>query len=311
MSNQERALPASAAFAPRRRRFKRDWLIAYLFLSPWVIGFVIFTAGPFVASLVLSFSQWDLLVPPKWVGLGNYVQIFTNDPHFAKTLFNTAYYVVFQVPGSNLVAFCLALLLNQKLRGISIFRTLFYLPTVTSGVATAVLWMWIFNSNYGLLNIALASIGIHGPNWLFSTTWSLPALIIMSFWTVGNPMIIYLAGLQGVPQHLVEACEIDGGGWWTKIWHITIPMITPSIFYNVVMAIIGSFQVFTAAFVITNGGPAESTLFYVLYLYWTAFRDLSMGYAAGLAWILFLIILALTAVQFGLARRWVYYAGTR
>lgn len=301
----------SGAVGQRHPRFKKDWLIAYLFLSPWFIGFIVFTAGPFIASLLLSFTSWDLLGPSKWVGIDNYTRIFTNDPRFTKTLINTGYYVLFHVPGANLIAFLLAVLLNQRLRGISIFRTIFYLPTVTSGVASAVLWMWIFNSNYGLVNTMLAEIGIQGPKWLYSTEWSMPALIIMSFWSIGSPMIIYLAGLNGVPQHLIEACEIDGGNWWTKLTNVTIPMITPSIFYNVVMAIIGSFQVFTAAFVMTNGGPAESTLFYVLYLYWQAFRDLNMGYASGLAWILFLIIMLFTVLQFTLAKRWVYYEGTR
>ena len=228
---------------------------------------------------------------------------------FTRTLGNTAYYVLFHVPGVNLLALGCALLLNQKLRGIALYRTLFYMPSVTSGVATAVLWIWLFNGQYGVLNSFLRVFGVSGPNWLFDIKWSMNALIIMSLWGMGNAMLIYLAGLQNVPQHLYEAAMVDGAGAWQRFVNVTLPLLTPTIFYNLVIGVIASFQVFTAAFVMTAGGPADSTLFYVLYLYRVAFENLRMGYAAALAWILFVIIIAFTILQFVLARRWVYYEG--
>jgi ABC-type sugar transport system permease subunit len=305
------AQAVSEAPAPRRR-FARRWrryLWGYAFISPWVIGFLVFTAGPFLASLALSFTNWQVLGRPALIGLRNYERILSVDERFALTLFNTAYYVLFHVPGINLVGLGCALLLNQRLRGIVLYRTAFYMPSVTSGVATAVLWLWIFNGQYGLLNEALAVVGVAGPNWLFDLHWSMPALIIMSLWNMGNVMLVYLAGLQNVPQHLHEAAMVDGASWRERFRHVTLPLLTPTIFYNVVISIIASFQVFTAAFVMTNGGPADRTLFYVLYLYQVAFQNLQMGYASALAWILFLVIVAFTLVQFRLAKQWVYYEG--
>jgi multiple sugar transport system permease protein len=289
--------------------FTGEDLQGYLFISPWLIGFIVFTAGPFLASFYLSFTSWDVVGPITWVGLQNYNQMFFKDATFWKSLFNTAYYVAFHVPGVVVIAMLLAVMLNQQLRAIAVYRTVFYLPAVTSGVATAIVWMYIFNGQNGLLNAGLRLVGIEGPNWLFSMTWSMPALIIMSLWNVGQPMIIYLAALQGVPQHLYEAVSIDGGGRWAKFRHVTMPMITPAIFFNLIMQIIGSFQVFTSAYVVTKGGPAEATMVYVLFLYKKAFQSLTMGYASGLAWILFLIILAFTLFQVYMSRRWVYYEG--
>jgi multiple sugar transport system permease protein len=289
--------------------FTREDLQGYLFIAPWLIGFFVFTAGPFLASLYISFTSWDVVGKMEWVGTSNYEKMFTNDALFLKALWNTAYYVIFHVPGVVIIALALATLLNQKLHGIAIYRTVFYLPAVTSGVATAIVWMFIFNGQTGLLNEGLGLLGIKGPNWLGTTQWAMPALIIMSLWNVGQPMIIYLAALQGVPQHLYEAVSIDGGGRWAKFRNVTVPLITPAIFFNMVMQIIGSFQVFNSAYVITYGGPAEATTVYVLYLYKVAFRNLNMGYAAGLAWVLFIIILAFTMFQVTMSRRWVYYEG--
>ncbi len=289
--------------------FTKEDLQGYLFIAPWLIGFFVFTGGPFLASLYISFTSWDVVGKMEWVGTSNYVKMFTNDALFWKALWNTGYYVVFHVPGVVIIALALATLLNQKLRAIAIYRTVFYLPAVTSGVATAIVWMFIFNGQTGLLNEGLSLLGIEGPNWLGTTQWAMPALIIMSLWNVGQPMIIYLAALQGVPQHLYEAVSMDGGGRWAKFRHVTVPLITPAIFFNMVMQIIGSFQVFNSAYVITYGGPAEATTVYVLYLYKVAFRNLNMGYAAGLAWILFIIILAFTLFQVTMSRRWVYYEG--
>lgn len=289
-------------------------LVGYLFISPWLIGFVIFAAGPILLSMFMSFTHWSLLSPPQWVGLENYHDIIFNDPLVYTSLWNTAYYVIFAVPLGMLLSLFLALMLNQKLAGISIFRTIFFLPSVTNMVAVSVLWMWIFNPEFGLLNRGLAMLGIVGPLWLQSEAWAKPALILMSLWGVGGGMIIILAALQNIPAELYEAAELDGAKSWRKLMHITLPLISPALFFNLIMNIIGSFQVFTQAFVMTasssegsEGGPNNATLFFVLYLYKKAFQQFKMGYASALAWVLFLIILVFTAVQFAFSRRWVYY----
>jgi len=288
------------------RRFRRN-LPGYLFIMPWLIGLIVFTLGPFVASLYLSFTDWRILGAPKWVGLDNYERILTQDLLFRATLRNTVYYAVFHVIGVNVVALALAQLLNQKLRGFVLFRTLFYLPTVTSGVATALVFSLMFNGNTGIVNAALRLVGIKGPNWLFSETWTMPALIAISIWDLGVPMLVYLAALQNVPVELNEAALIDGANRWQRFRSVLLPLISPTIFFNVMVSVIGSFKVFTLAKVITEGGPANATLFYVLYLYRQAFESLRMGYATALGWILFLIIFALSAIQILASRRWVYY----
>jgi multiple sugar transport system permease protein len=305
-------IPVAARAKPRGRqrtsgqRLRRN-LPGYLFIAPWLIGFFVFTFGPFLYSLYLSFTDWRILSTPHWVGFANYHTILTADPQFRATLKNTAYYAFFHVLGVNVIALALALLLNQKLRFFPLFRTLFYLPTVTSGVALALVFALMFNGQTGIVNGFLSIFGIKGPNWLFSTTWTMPALIIISLWDVGTPMIIYLAALQNVPVGLTEAALIDGAGRWERFRSVILPLISPAIFFNVIVGIIGSFKVFTPAKVITNGGPADRTLFYVLYLYRQAFESLRMGYAAALGWLLFLIIFAFSAVQLILSRRWVYY----
>ena len=310
---------ASAPAPVRRRRGLLGWTWketqGFLFIFPWLFGFIVFIAGPFFFSFFLSFTQWRLVGDIKWLGFENYAQLLSGeDTRFVQSVYNTAYYVVFHVPGVLIISFVIAGLLNRKVKGIAIYRTAFYLPSITTGVATAVLWYWVLQPN-GLLNnfldLFLKPMDIQAPNWLGSTTWAMPGLIIMSFWSVGTTMIIYLAGLQGIPQHLYEAAEIDGAGWWGKVRHVTIPMMTPQIFLTMVLAVIGSFQVFTAALIITEGGPADATLFLLLYLYWNGFRFFKMGYASAIAWILFFVILFLTIVQFLTARRWVYYEGER
>ncbi len=288
------------------RRFRRN-LPGYLFILPWLIGFVVFTMGPFIASLYLSFTDWRILGTPNWVGFDNYRRILTTDQLFRITLKNTVYYAIFHVIAINVVSLALAQLLNQKLRGFVLFRTLFYLPTVTSGVATALVFSLMFNGNTGLINAALRLVGIKGPNWLFSETWTMPALITISIWDLGVPMLIYLAALQNVPIELNEAAMIDGANRWQRFRNVLLPLISPTIFFNVMVSVIGSFKVFTLAKVITEGGPANSTLFYVLYLYRQAFESLRMGYATALGWILFLIIFALSGIQILASRRWVYY----
>lgn len=289
-------------------------LVGYLFISPWLVGFLLFAAGPILLSLFMSFTHWSMLSAPQWVGWDNYREILLEDPLVYTSLWNTAYYVLFSVPLGVLLSLFLALLLNQKIAGISLFRTIFFLPSVTNMVAVSILWMWVFNPEFGLLNRGLAMLGISGPLWLQSETWAKPALILMSLWGVGGGMIITLAALQSIPAELYEAAELDGARSWRKLIHITLPLISPALFFNLIMNIIGSFQVFTQAFVMTasasegsEGGPNNATLFFVLYLYKKAFQQFKMGYASALAWILFLIILVFTAVQFGLSRRWVYY----
>lgn len=279
----------------------------YLFISPWIVGFILFTAGPVVASLGLSFFSWSLIRPPRFVGLENYITMFTNDPLFWQSLRVTLIYVAVAVPLQIVFALFLAILLNQKVRAIPVFRTIFYLPSVVSGVAIAVLWLWLYQPQLGLINDLLSKVGIDGPAWLISRQWALPAIIGASLWTVGGTMIIFLAGLQDMPQHLYEAAALDGAGEWDKFRHVTLPMLSPVIFFNLVLGLIAAFRMFELPLVMTQGGPINATMFYALYLYLSAFNFLKMGYAAALAWVLFIIIMIVTGLQLKLARRWVHY----
>lgn len=286
---------------------KREAINGYIMITPWLLGFVLWTLGPMVVSLVMSFMDWPLLMEPMWIGLENY-QSMVHDPLFYTSLANTAYYTLIGVPLRVIAALCVALAMNMKLRGITVWRTVYYLPSITPAVATAILWMWVFNPDFGLLNTLLRVLGIAKRiGWIYDPVLSKPSLILMSLWGVGGQMIILLAGLQGIPVTLYEAARIDGSNTWSEFWHITLPMLTPSIFFVTIMQIISSFQVFTAAYIMTNGGPANSTLFYVLYLYRHGFQFFRMGYASALAWVLFLIVLALTLVQFALSKKWVFY----
>jgi multiple sugar transport system permease protein len=278
-----------------------------LFISPWLIGYLTLTLGPIVVSGWFSLTDYDLVSSPYFIGLDNYRELL-DSRLFWQSLKVTALYTLGHVPLSVIGAMCLATLLNQNIPGLSLWRTLFYLPVVTSGVAVALLWSWIFQPTFGLVNSLLYRLfGIQGPGWFFSEQWCIPAFVIMSLWGIGGPMLIYLAGLQGIPTQLYEAAEIDGASSFQKFRSITLPMITPVVFYNTVMAIISSFQVFTSSFVITQGGPNYASYFYVLYLYQNAFEYFRMGYASALAWILFCVILVLTALLFGTSRHWVYY----
>jgi multiple sugar transport system permease protein len=280
----------------------------YLFISPWIIGFILFGAGPIIASAVISLMDWSLLSAPTWAGIGNYRRLF-GDPLFLTALKNTIIYAVGSVFLGVVVAFLLALLLNQKVWGMALFRTIFYLPSVVSGIAVALLWVNIFHPDFGLINYALSWFGIQGPGWLTSPQWAMPALIIMSIWGAGGGMVIYLAGLQSIPEHLYEAASLDGAGPWLKFRHITVPMMSPVIFFNLIVGFITSLQAFVLIFVMTNGGPANATLVYGLYLYRSAFENFEMGYASSMAWVLFVVIIIITAIQFRLAERWVYYEG--
>jgi multiple sugar transport system permease protein len=291
----------------RERREARD---ALLFLAPWITGFILFTAGPLLFSVFLSFCRWDVISPLKWIGLANYRQML-QDRLLLKSLVNTAAYAALFIPASQVVALSLALLLNQRLKGMGIFRTLFYLPTLTQGVATFTLWSIIFEPETGLLNRSLRPFVAHPPGWLVDPAWAKPALVIMALWSVGGTMLIFLAGLKNIPEQLYEASDLDGAGRLAQFRHVTLPMLSPTIlptiFFNAIIATIGAFQVFAAAFVLTGGGPSNATLFYVYYLFNRAFVYFNMGYASAMAWMLFLIVLALTLVQMAAGKRWVHY----
>jgi len=286
---------------------RQQEVMFYVLISPWIIGFLAFTFGPMVASAIISLTEWDLLLLPKWIGFKNYVTMFTDDPVFWESLRVTITYTTFSVGLNIVVAFLVAMLLNQNVRGQQYYRTIYYLPFVVSGVAVAWMWRIMYNPEFGVVNLLLSYFGIQGPKWLASTTWALPALIIMSVWGFGGSMVIFLAGLQGVPSHLYEAAEIDGANALAKFSNITLPMMTPTIFFVMTTGIIGAFQTFTQVYVMTQGGPGNATMVYALYLYFNAFKFFKMGYAAALAWVLFFVVLIVTILQFKLARSWVYY----
>lgn len=301
----------------RRTQARRETLLFYLCISPWLIGFLVFTAGPMIASLVLSFTHWDMLSPPEWVGVKNYVHMLTADPDFWQSLKVTTVYTVFSVPLRLLTALFLAILLNEATRGVGIFRTAFYLPSIVASAAAAVLWSWILNPKFGPVNGALRLLGIKGPSWFSDPRYALWGLVIMSTWGVGGEMLIFLAGLKSIPQQLYEAAEIDGAGRWVRFTRVTLPMLSPTIFFNFIMSMIGSFQTFDSAYVIstaragTIGGPMNSTLFYMLHLYRNAFGWQKMGYASALAWVLFMIILVLVLLTLRSSALWVYYEAER
>lgn len=289
---------------------KRDQITGMLFSAPCLLGFIFFAALPMVISLYLSFTDYTVSKAPNWVGLSNYVNMFSGaDPYFYKSLQVTVYYVVLAVPTSLIFAFAVALLLNQNVKVKGLFRTLFYVPSIVPVVAMSAIWMWIFNPSLGLANLLMKAMGLPTSNWIFGEGSVIPTLVGINLWSTGPTMIIFLAGLQDVPRQLLEAVEIDGGGPWSKLRHVTIPMMTPTIFYNLVMGFINGFQVFTQAYVMTQGGPNNASSFYVFYLYREAFKFSKYGSACAIAWVLFLIIMALTAVLFKLQSRWVYYSG--
>jgi ABC-type sugar transport system permease subunit/ABC-type glycerol-3-phosphate transport system substrate-binding protein len=306
---------ARARYSVRRVKalsiHRRQALAGYLFAAPAIVGLALFTVGPIVMSGVYSMTRYEIIAPATWAGAENYTRLFGEDRYFLKALWTTAYYAVFSVPVNIAMALGLALLLNREIRGRALYRTCFYLPTVMPAVAGSLLWAWLFNGEYGLINVLGGYLGLPNIPWLTSEYCSKPAIIVMGMWGVGGGMIIFLAALQGVPRTLYEAAQIDGAGAWKKFRHVTLPMISPAMFFMVVMGLIRSLQVFTQAYLMTRGGPVNSTLFYVLYLYREAFENLHMGYASAMAWVLFLVILAITGLQFVLAKRWVYYEGAQ
>lgn len=285
-------------------------MVGYLFISPWLIGFLVFTLYPFLQSIYLSFTRYNIVTAPKWVGAANYRMLLTQDELFWKSAWVTVKFALIAVPLGIVAGVALALLLNINVKGISVFRTIFYLPSIVPTVATSVLFIWLLNPNIGLINQVLSRFGIAGPAWLKTAPWAFYSLVLMALWGVGGSMIIYLAGLKDIPVHLYEAATLDGANPFRKMRHITLPMMTPVIFFNLVMGIIGSFQYFTQAYVIApTGGPEDSTYFYSLYLYNRAWKYLDMGYASAMAWLLFLVIAILTGIVFQSQRRWVHYGG--
>jgi multiple sugar transport system permease protein len=291
---------------PHLSRKQADAVAGYLLASPWIVGFLALTAGPMVFSLVLSVLKTDLITPSKFVGLDNFRHLF-RDALFFRCLINTAYFSVFSVVLGLVGSLSLAFLMNVPLKGVRLYRTIYYLPAVLPGAPVALLWLQIFSPERGLANALLKLVGLTPLKWIYNEQLAMPCLILMSLWGIGSSLIIYLAGLQGIPKDLYEAAEIDGAGWAPQLTHVTLPMLSPTIFFNLIMSIIGSFQVFTASFVMTGGGPDNATLTYVLYLYRNAFNYFKFGYASALAWVLFFIILALTSLVLRSSPMWVYY----
>lgn len=299
---------------------KKEAIQGLVLISPWVIGFLAFTAYPMVASFYYSFTNYKILGDPAWTGLANYIYAFTGkpfgsgDPLFWHSMGRTLIWVIVTVPLGVLGSLIAAILLNQALRGTTFLRTAFFLPSLTPVVAASILWMWMLQPDLGVINSMLDAVfGIRGPRWLSTTEWALPSLAMISLWTAigGNRMLIFLAGLQGVPQEMYEAARCDGANIFQQWWHVTVPLVSPAIFFNLIIGIIASFRVFAMAFVTTQGGPAYSTYFYSLHLYQQAFSSFDMGYGCTLAWILFMLVLVITLVQMKLADRWVHYESVR
>ena len=289
---------------------KQQTVFGYLFILPWVVGFLVFGIYPMIMSLYYSLCQYDVLRIPQFIGFENYRRLLFEDNYFWLSISNTLFYTVIRVPFCILGSLLLAVLVNNKLKGMKLFRTVFFIPSIVTGVVLSVVWLWMFNPQYGLINTFLAYMGVSGPLWLLDPAWSKPSMILMSIWSIGGGrMLVFLAALQGIPVHLYESVEIDGGGWWAKFRNVTVPMLSPVIFLWTVLEIIFSLQVFIEAYIMTQGGPLNSTMFYNLYLYNKAFNDFDMGYASALAWILLVITLVITVIQFQMSKRWVHYDG--
>lgn len=291
---------------------KRENLYGYLFLAPWLIGFFGLFLGPSLASLYFSSTKYDVLSSPQFVGLGNMRRMFFQDDLFFSSMRRTFYYAVLSVPLGITASLLIAILLNQKVKGLGVYRSLFFMPSLVPIVASAILWVWLLNPDFGMVNQILRRIGVSDPpGWFGSYKWAIPSLVLMSIWqgAGGTRMIIFLAGLQGVPDSLYDAAFVDGANAWQRIRHVTLPMITPTIFFNMVLGIIGALQVFTAAFVATRGGPGHATWFYGLHIYTQAFDYWNMGYACALAWFFAIVIVSLTLIQQRLSKQWVFYYG--
>ena len=289
---------------------RREALAGYVFASPWLIGFCVFLAYPLLASVYFSFCDYSVLKTPVWVGFDNYRQLF-KDELFWTSLKNTFYYAAVALPAGLVTALILAMLLNAKAKGMVVYRTIFFIPSLVPQVSLAVLWLWVLDPEHGIVNSLLGKFHIHGPNWLGDPAWSKPAMVLMGLWGIGNAMLIYLASLQDVPTHLMEAADLDGANGWQKTRNVTLPMISPVILFNLIMGIIGSLQVFTTPYIMfPNGTPAHATYFYTMYLFDNAFRYHKMGYASAMGWIMFIIIFALTMLSVKLSQKYVHYQGS-
>jgi multiple sugar transport system permease protein len=309
-------MTSSAANVPRRSSSsmrRREAIEGWLYLSPWVIGFILFVAGPLLASLYFSFTKYNVLRPPQFIGFKNYIDAFVSDPLFLPSIVRSFYYAALSVPLGLIGSLFVAVLLNQKLRATTMWRTFYFLPTLTPLIAASLLWRWMLNPDVGLVNYLLGQVGIDGPGWLSSTKWSVPALVLIGLWASvgGSRMIIFLAGLQDVPKELLESAEIDGAGTWSKFWNITLPLISPTIFFNLILGLIFALRTFEVALIATNGGPAQSTWFISLHIYQNAFVSFDMGYASALSWVFLLILSLMTYLQFRLSGSWVFYSAER
>jgi multiple sugar transport system permease protein len=297
----------------RSAKVRREMAWGLLFILPWILGFVAFHVYPTAASFYYSLTTKALVKPPEWIGLDNYIMLFTRDKLFLKAIANTAYMVLVAVPIGIVIAFVTALLLNMKVRGVSIYRTIYYLPTVVPPVAGTLLWLWLLNPQHGILNHLLGYVGLRSPAWFADPNWSKPALILMGLWGVGGSMVLYLAALQGVPQELYEAATLDGANWLRRTFRITIPLVSPVTLFILITSVIGVFQIFTQAYIVggtgsgADGAPRESLLFYAIYIYRQGFVYLKMGYASAMAWILFLIILIITMILLRSSTYWTHY----
>lgn len=310
-----RPQPTTSDVQPRPRRrnglARREARTGLLWVQAWFIGFIVFTIGPIIAAIYLSFTEWKGVGAPRWIGFGNYVELITDDPLFWKSLEVTGVFAIIYLPLNLVIGLAMAMLMNQRLRGVAVFRTIYYLPSVLSGVAVAILWGFVFHRDYGVLNAFLGFFGIPPVPWLQDPHWVIPALVIMQLWGVGGSVIIYLGGLQGIPTELYEVAKIDGARWWPTLFRVTLPMMSPVIFFQLVLGVIATLQIFTQAYVLTNGGPDYASFFYALNIYQRAFVDLRLGYASALSVVLFLIIVGITAIIFKTSSAWVYYAGDR
>ncbi|MCU9613174.1 sugar ABC transporter permease [Caldibacillus lycopersici] len=289
---------------------KRKTITFYLLISPWIIGFLAFVLGPMIISLFMSFTKWDLLTDPKWIGFDNYTKMF-GDSLFYQSLKVTFVYSIFSVPLQLILSLAVAMLLNQINWGVKVFRTIYYIPVIVSGVAVMVLWSYIFNPEIGLINQVLKMVGIKGPGWIFDEDWAMTSLVVMSLWNIGGTVVIWLAGLAGVSKDLYESATLDGANKWQLFRFVTLPALSPTLFYNLIMGVIGALQTFNQAYIMTDGGPNNSTLFYNYYLWVNAFDNFEMGYASAMAWILFIIIIILTLIIFKSSSSWVYYESER
>ena len=318
-----RAMPVNKVQTRKRRKLtKREWREArtfYLLITPFIAGFLFLYLAPGLVALYTSFTQWNIIQPPQWTGAANYVTLFTNDPDYVQAIKVTALYAVLFLPASLILSLVLALMMNRQRPGINVFRAIYYMPSLLAGVSVGVLWIWIFDPQHGALDQILGLVGIPHIDWLNSTVWVVPAIVLTSLWGIGNIIVIYLAGLKGVPQPLYEAAEVDGAGWWARFWHVTIPLISPTIFYNLLTGLIGVFQIFDGPYVLTQGkgGPPflsgnnilGSSEFYMIKLYRDAFANNLYGKASAEAVLLFVFIVLLTLVVLRTSRSWVYYEG--